>query len=172
MKPEYVLAIFIGVAAFSVYVALDMNGGSLDFSDRQLTLVVTNSMDGDITDYDVDSFPADTLVIIQHLPDNEVRLLRVGDVISYHDGSMLIHHRIVQVNSDSFYVRGDNGHSTDKVMFDEVNGLVVGTNPLLGHVVSWISSHFLVFVGTMLALCMLFFTLSMYLPQKNSKEAD
>ena len=147
------LAVALCVAAVCVYTVYDLNGGSFDLSDRQLMLIVTDSMDGDVTEYEVDSFPANTLVMIEHIPDHEIRYLRVGQVLSYHDGSVLVHHRIIQVNSDSFYVKGDNGHSTDKVMFGDVNGVVVGANPFLGSVLAWISSNFLLFLGIMFILC-------------------
>jgi len=135
-----------------VSVVYDLNGNSMDFSNRQMVLVVSDSMDGEEDRYDVDSFQANTLVMIEHVPDNEVRFLRVGQVLSYYDGSTLIHHRIIQVNDDSFYVKGDNGHSTDKVMFGDVNGVVVGTNSWIGSILSWFSNNFLLFLGAMFAL--------------------
>ena len=133
-------------------VVWDLNGDSFDLRDREVVLVVTDSMDGDNHEYDIGSFPANTLVMVEHLPLNEIRFLRVGQVISYYDDSLLVHHRIVQVNSDSFYVRGDNGHSTDKVMFDDVNGLVVGTNSWLGSILSWLSDNILMFLTAMFVL--------------------
>ena len=130
------------ILILSTYVVYDLNGNSMDFSNRQMVLVVSDSMDGDEDRYEVDSFPANTLVMIEHVPDNEVRFLRVGQILSYHDGPTLIHHRIIQVNDDSFYVKGDNGHSTDKVMFGDVNGVVVGTNSWIGGILSWLSNNF------------------------------
>jgi hypothetical protein len=67
-----------------VYILYDFNGGSLDLSDREVVLVVTDSMDGDVRGYAVDSFPADTLLMVEHVPDHEKRFLRVGEVITYH----------------------------------------------------------------------------------------
>ncbi len=56
-------------------------------------------MDGDVQDYTIDSFLADTLVMVQHLTEQEKRFLRVGDVISYHSGGMLKQHRIVDIRN-------------------------------------------------------------------------
>ena len=146
-------ALIVISCAFLLY---DLNGNSLDLSDREMILVVSNSMDGEENRYEVDSFPANTLVMIEHVPDNELRFLRVGQVISYHDDAHLIHHRIVQVNDDSLYVRGDNGHSTDKVLFSDVNGVVVGTNSWVGQAVSWLYNNFLLFLCVMFVLFSIF----------------
>ena len=152
MKSKYLAAICIVVAAFSVYVVWDFNGGSFDFSDRQLVLVVTDSMDGDVHDYDIGSFPADTLVMIEHLDDQEKIFLRLGDVISYHDHGTLVHHRVFQVEHDYVYVHGDNNHSTEKVLMEDINGKVVGTNWILGHSLAMISANFLVFLAAMFVI--------------------
>jgi hypothetical protein len=147
------IAVAVCIAAVGLFTVYDLNGGSFDLSDRQLMLIVTDSMDGDVTEYEVDSFPANTLVMIEHIPDHEIRFLRVGQVLSYHDGPVLVHHRIIQVNDDSFYVKGDNGHSTDKVMFSDVNGVVVGANHWMGSALAWLSDNFLLFLGIMFVLC-------------------
>ena len=141
------------ILILSAYVIYDLNGKSFDFSDKQVVLIVSDSMDGDNHEYAIGSFPADTLVMVQHLPDNEKRFLRVGDVIAYKDGSILMHHRIVQVNPDSVYVHGDNNHSTEIVSYEGIDGKVVGTNWILGHVLAFIEGHFLAFLGIMFALC-------------------
>ncbi len=154
-----VLATLAVAGAISFY---QFNGDSFDLSDRQVLLVVTDSMDGDVHEYDIGSFPADTLVMIEHLNSQEVRFLKVGDVISYKVGDILVQHRVVQVNSDSLYVHGDNNHSTEKVYFGDVNGKVVGTNWALGHVVAWIEGNFLIFLGMMFVLCSITIVLSMY----------
>jgi len=140
----------------SVFAVYELNGNSMDFSNRQIVLVVSDSMDGEEDRYEVDSFPANTLVMIEHVPDNEIRFLRVGQVISYHDEDQLIHHRIIQVNDGSLYVKGDNGHSTDKVLFSDINGVVVGTNSWAGQAVSWLYNNFLLFLVAMFILCSIF----------------
>ena len=152
MRPLTILAI-VAIIAVPVVTFYDFNGHSLDISDRQVVLVVTDSMDGDVHDYDIGSFPANTLVMVEHLSYQEKRFLRIGDVISYYDGDMLIHHRIVKVEGDTFYVHGDNNHSTDKVNIDDINGVVVGTNVWIGHATSFVQHNFLVFLGIMFVLC-------------------
>lgn len=152
-------------------VVWDLNGDSFDLRDRQLVLVVTDSMDGDNHEYDIGSFPANTLVMVEHLPLNEVRYLHKGDVISFRDGELLVHHRITVINQDSFYVNGDNGHATTKVMFEDVNGKVVGTNVWLGHTVAWISHNFMVFLGMMFVVCSALVVLA-FRPPKSELEVE
>jgi hypothetical protein len=169
MKPLLLIAI-VAIIAVSLVVIYDLNGHSLDFKDRQVVLVVSDSMDGDEHDFAIGSFPANTLVMIEHVPENEIRFLRVGQVISYYDDSILVHHRITQVNDDSFYVKGDNGHSVDKVMFGDVNGVVVGTNSWMGSILGWLSSNFFLFLAIMFILCCAII-LRCTLGSKSDKEA-
>ena len=154
------------VLILSAYVIYDLNGKSFDFSESQVLLIVTDSMDGDVHEYDIDSFPSQTLVMVHHIQDNEKRFLRIGDVISYesHNGTLL-HHRIFQVNSDSVYVHGDNNHSIDKVSFGQINGKVVGTNTWLGHTIDFIDNHFFLFLGAMFIVCVLLIILAIYGPK-------
>ena len=142
------------IIIISAYVAYDLNGRSFDFSDRDVVLIVTDSMDGNVHEYAIDSFPANTLVMVQHTPENEKRFLKEGDVISYkgNDG-VLMHHRVVQVNPDSVYVHGDNNRATEKVYFGEIEGKVVGTNPWLGSAMVLIQNNFFVFLAAMFILC-------------------
>jgi hypothetical protein len=149
MKPLMLIAI-VAIIAVTVVVTYDLNGHSLDLRDRQVVLVVTDSMDGDEHSYEIDSFPANTLVMIQHLSEQEKHFLRVGDVASYRENGTLVQHRVVQVEDGYVYLHGDNNHSTERVMIEDIDGKVVGTNWVLGHILAFISSNFLAF------LCILF----------------
>ena len=128
------------------------NGDSINPADRQVVLVVTDSMDGDVTEYAIDSFPADTLVMIEKLSPYETQFLRVGDVISYYENGTLVHHRVVQVNTGSVYVHGDNNHSTEIVMLDDINGKVIGTSPLMGQALALVSNNFIAFLAAMFVI--------------------
>lgn len=136
-----------------VYVYYDLNGESFALSDRQVILVVTDSMDGDVIGFEIDSFPANTLVMVEHLSEQEKRFLRVGDVVSYKDGREYVQHRVVKVNSGSVYVHGDNNHSTEIVSFENINGKVVGTSPWMGSIVVFIQGNHILFLGAMFAIC-------------------
>ena len=152
------------------YIIYDLNGNSLNLTDREMILVVSDSMDGDVDQFEIGSFPAGTMVMVQHVPEHEKRFLRVGDVISYKDQDVLFHHRIVQVNSDSVYVHGDNNHSTEKVYYSDINGKVVGTNWVLGKTLFFISNNFYLFLGIMFVLTSLLIVFAVYLPNKPKRE--
>jgi hypothetical protein len=158
----------LALTGFTVY---DLNGGSFDLSDREVLLVVTDSMDGDSHEYEVGSFPANTLVMVEHLSDFEKRFLRVGDVVSYHDGSGLTHHRIVQMDGDYVYVHGDNNHYTERVSYDDINGKVVGTNHVLGEAAVLLQENYWPFLVLMFILCVSLIALSFY-RSSPEKEAD
>jgi len=145
-------AAILAVVILAVLWVFHFNGNSLDPTDRQVVLVVTDSMDGDVTEFDIDSFPADTLVMVQHLSPYETQFLRIGDVISYRDSGALVHHRVVLVGEGYVYVHGDNNHSTEKVMLEDVNGRVIGTSWVAGHLMAFISGNFLAFLAALFAV--------------------
>ncbi len=143
------------------YVLYDLNGESLDFSDSEVILVVTDSMDGDVSEYAVDSYPADTLAIVKSIPAHEIRLIRVGQVVAYHDGDKLITHRVVDVDTKNHYLtlKGDNASSEEIIAYEKVAGVVVGTNSWLGTILSVVKTNlelvlcFLVASMVCVALC-------------------
>lgn len=129
----------------TAYVFYDLNGDSFDCSDRSLVLVITNSMDGDVHGQKVDSFPADTVVMVHRLSDDEKLDIHVGDVLSFRQGSILNHHRVVDISGiASGYVvtQGDNASSRETVPLSDIEGEVVGTNHWLGAAVYFAKVHF------------------------------
>jgi len=153
MLDRKLTAIIIASIAIACGLCLyHFNGDSIDPTDRQVVLVVTDSMDGDVREYQIKSFPADTLVMVEKLSPYEKQFLRVGDVISYNDNGTLVHHRVVQVNDGSVYVHGDNNHSTEIVMLEDVNGRVIGTSPLLGHALALVSNNFIAFLAVLFVI--------------------
>jgi len=149
--PLFACACIIVLSACVIY---DLNGRSLDFSDSEFVLVVTDSMDGDVTEYAVDSYPADTVAVIHHLPSHEVRFVKVGDVVAYHKGDMLITHRVVSIDykHSVLTVSGDNASSLEDVNFNDVDGVLVGTNHVMGEFISLVKTHLIevvCFIGIM-----------------------
>jgi hypothetical protein len=144
----WAIVIIILVSA-SLYAFYQFNGKSLDFTNRQVLLIVTDSMDGDVTEYEIDSFPSNTFVMIKHLTDEEKLQLQIGDVISFHYNGDLIHHRIIETHFDKGYLitHGDNTHANETVPLSDINGKVVGTNHWFGEVVSWVKAHFLYLIA-------------------------
>ncbi len=176
ISPSRAVAIIavVAVALTSVYVFYDFNGGSFDLSDRQVLLIVTDSMDGDVTEYKIHSFPADTMVMIHHLSDAEKQQIQVGDVISFRVGSILNHHRVIDISgieSGTITTKGDNSPSTETVALSDVNGEVIGTNHWLGVIVSFVREYIIFIV-----LAAVFIVASLEIvrwarrPEENSKE--
>ena len=173
MKFNYKVIICLVVLLFSTFTVWDLNGNSFDFSDRQLVLVVTDSMDGDVNDYDVDSYPADTLAMIEFVPEHEVRFIRVGQVAAYYSGDMLITHRVTGIDkaSSSLIVKGDNSTTEEKVDFKDVIGVVVGTNHWLGVTTSFLKTDGLIVLYSAIGLMVAVFAIYGYrhLPEKKNK---
>ncbi len=176
VSPSRAVAIIAvaAVAVTSVYVFYDFNGDSFDLSDRQVLLIVTDSMDGNVTEYKIHSFPADTLVMIHHLSDSEKQQIQVGDVISFRFNGILNHHRVVDtsgIESGTITTQGDNSPSTETVKLSDVNGEVIGTNHWLGVIVSFVREYIIFIV-----LAAVFIAASVEIvrwarrPEDNSKE--
>ena len=131
------------IVILSACVLYDLNGDSLDFSDSEVVLVVTDMMDGDVHEYDVGSFPADSMVMIKNIPSHEVRLIKAGQVIAYNNGNELSVLRVteVDINDQSFTVSGDNSDIVNTVGYSQVVGTVVGSNQYLGKAVAFVGDN-------------------------------
>jgi len=144
-----IVVIVIAIAAYAFY---DFNGKSFDLSDRQPLLIVTDSMDGDVKEYEIDSFPQDTLIMVKHLSDSEKMQIQIGDVLSFRYGAILDHHRVIELHLDQGYVvtKGDNTekyHSQETVYLNDINGKVIGTNHLFGAAATFVKDHFLIVIA-------------------------
>jgi hypothetical protein len=146
LKPKTVIGIVavVIVAALSAYVFYDFNGHSFDVSDREVLLIMTDSMDGDNTEYKIHSFPKNTLVMVKHLSEEEKQDIQIGDVISFHYESILIHHRVIELHMDQGYVntQGDNRTVRELVYLSDVNGEVIGTSYWLGVLTAFVKTYF------------------------------
>ena len=151
------------------YILYDLNGESLDFSDSEIILVVTDSMDGDVSEYAVDSYPADTLAIVKSIPAHEIRFIRVGQVVAYHDGDKLITHRVVDVDlkNHTLTLKGDNASAEEKIGYEDVVGVVVGTNHWLGSAFSTVKSNLASFICVLavIMVCVTVYGLRNHLPR-------
>ncbi len=145
------------VASLCVYTFYDLNGKSFDLSDREALLIVTDSMDGDVKTFDIDSFPRNTFVMVKHLSDQEKLDVKIGDVLSFKYNGILDHHRVVETHFDQGYVvtHGDNTHSTENVSLASINGEVVGTNHWLGVLVSFVKDNFLIVIAVIATIAII-----------------
>jgi signal peptidase I len=69
--------------------------------------------------------------------------LKVGEVISFWgEGGALVCHRVVEIRDQAFITKGDanEGNDSSLVPFDEVEGRVAFSVPLLGYVISFLKT--------------------------------
>lgn len=142
----------VAILAIPVVIIYDLNGHSFDLTGRQAVLVVSDSMDGDDHGYAIDSFPADSLAMVQHIGDQEKHFPRIVDAVSHRFSSTLVQHRVAQVENVYVYLHEDSNTSAEKVMISDINGKIVGTDWVLGHLLTMISSNLLAFPALMFAI--------------------
>ena len=156
-KTIFTVIALVIVASFCIYTFYDLNGKSFDLSDREALLIVSDSMDGDVTSYDIDSFPKNTFVMVRHLSEQEKLKIEIGDVLSFRYNGIMDHHRVVETHFDQSYVvtHGDNTHSTENVSLSAINGEVIGTNHWLGVLVSFVKDNFLIVIAVIAAIAII-----------------
>lgn len=167
LKNEKVVKLVIAVVLVSVLLGYvyDRNGGSFDFSDTQVRIVISGSMDGEPREqYDIETIPVKSMVFISEVPTTEparshfYQSLEVGDVLTFdytHPVShehMVVTHRIVDIQSSgagyTFTLAGDSirddptNSSTQTVTSwsGDVIGEVTGVAPWLGALTVFIST--------------------------------
>ena len=147
-----------------------------------ITAVLSDSMDGTITDYKVKSFKIGDLLIVKNIRSNaEAQAeLKKGDVITYTgvgpDGSYgLISHRIIQIETQKigdeeityFWTLGDKQYTgneeidlynSKKIIGADIQGVVTGQISKIGYAIIWFhnSTNFLVSVVVPLALLLIY----------------
>ena len=167
MKNEKVVKLVIAVVLVSVLLGYvyDRNGGSFDFSDTQVRIVISGSMDGEPREqYDIETISVKSMVFISEVPTTEparshfYQSLEVGDVLTFdytHPVShehMVVTHRVVDIQSSgagyTFTLAGDSirddptNSSTQTVTSwsGDVIGEVTGVAPWLGALTVFIST--------------------------------
>ena len=156
-KTVFSVVVLVIVASLCAYTFYDLNGKSFDLSDREALLIVTDSMDGDVKTFDIDSFPRNTFVMVKHLSDQEKLDVKIGDVLSFKYNGILDHHRVIETHFDQGYVvtHGDNTHSSENVSLASINGEVIGTNHWLGAVVSFVKDNFLIVIAVIAGIAII-----------------
>ncbi len=83
-------------------------------------------------------------VIIKKLNSNEIKRLKVGDIIALNNSGIIVTHRITQVNNSedgiTFHTKGDSNTGEDAVSTREsdVRGIVVHVIPKIGSPTVWL----------------------------------
>lgn len=157
------LVVAVAVLSSALYI-WDCNGNSLDFSDTDVMIVISGSMDGEPREqYEIETIPIESMIFIRDVPsdpaeaDSFYASLRIGDVLTFdyrHPVSqekMVVTHRIVDISVSggtyTFTLQGDsiaddptNG-SVQVVTSDsgDVIGKVVGVSHWLGVLTVFVS---------------------------------
>lgn len=160
------LVVAVAVVSSVLYI-WDCNGNSLDFSDTDVMIVISGSMDGEPREqYEIETIPVESMIFIRDVPSNPDEAesfyasLRVGDVLTFdyrHPVSgeqMVVTHRIVGISEGNgiytYTLQGDtiaddptNG-SVQVVTSSsgDVIGKVVGVSHWLGMVAVFVSQWY------------------------------
>lgn len=148
-KTLIVAIVALVFAVITVSVFYDMNDNSLDVRDREVRLIVTDSMDGEKMDYKVPTIQKNSLVVVRMISEDEKSELVQGDVIQFRYGNILNHHRVVENHVSDGYVitKGDNTTSTETVYYSAIRGEVLGADHMVGEVVFFMKTHVYVIVA-------------------------
>ena len=129
--PAILVILLVALSAYALYY---LNGDSFDLKNREFIIVVTGSMDGEDTGYEIGSIPVDSLIVVERVGHDRISSLEIGDVVAYRNGRMLIVHRLVSIDNDNetMVLKGDVNTSTETVSFSDVVGKVVDVHPAIG----------------------------------------
>ena len=154
----------VSVSAFTGYL-WDRNGGSLDFSDTDVMIVISGSMDGEPrTQYEISTIPLGSMVFVRNVPSDPAgkegfySSLGVGDVLTFdyehpvsHE-TMVVTHRIIDISGSegayTYTLKGDSiaddpTNGSVQVVTSQsgdVIGKVVGVSHWLGELVVFLST--------------------------------
>ena len=144
----------LALSAVSVYAFYDLNGRSFDITDREPRLIVTDSMEGEQTQYDIQTVRKNSLVMVSFLSDAEKEGLKEGDVIQFVYNGILNHHRVVSNDIDGRKVitKGDNSPSYETVDYPDIRGIVIGENYLLGSALKFTRDYFFAVIAFIVVL--------------------
>lgn len=162
-RTKILLAITVTlVVVLSAVGALMVFNKSPNLLDSEFRVIVTGSMDGEPTDYEISTIPVNSLIAVHKLHGDDVYDVKVGDVIGFYSPSVggNVYHRVIAIDEvgQRFTTHGDANApgANESVAFDEANGIVVNVNHGAGEAVSFVQSKFLY----LLAIVVLLFIMS------------
>jgi signal peptidase I len=141
-KVKALAIIVVTLAGVGLYFVYDFNGDSFDFSNSEMRLVITGSMDGEETDYEISTIPVNSLIMVKHISKEDMDTIQIGDVLAYERNNKMIVHRVIEIiNLENgryeFITKGDANSSNDSPVYSEtVVGKVVGVSSYGGMFVS------------------------------------
>jgi signal peptidase I len=153
-KRAVIAIVLLILVAASLALFYNLNGNSLDPRDREIRLIVTDSMEGEKMNYDIPTIEKDSLVMVKFVSGSEKKDIQVGDVIQFRYHGILNHHRVIENDTDGGFVitKGDNSDGTEKVLYENIRGEVVGKNHVLGEVFKFVKDYLYVLIAFFIVL--------------------
>jgi len=144
------------IIALAAVVALMVFDKSPDLLNSEFRVIVTNSMDGEPTEYDISTIPVNSLVAIHKMDGGSTETVHIGDVIGFRSETVHgnVYHRVINIDPTSqiFTTKGDNTHSTESIPFGDVNGKVVNVSPLAGQAITYLQKNTLFVLAVIIIL--------------------
>ena len=153
-KTVVIAVVLLILISASLALFYNLNGHSLDPRDREIRLIVTDSMEGEKMNYDIPTIEKDSLVMVRFVSGDEKKDLQVGDVIQFRYHGILNHHRVISNDPEGGFVitKGDNADSTEKVLYENIRGEVVGKNHILGEIFKFTKDYIYVLIASLITL--------------------
>ena len=153
-KKVITITVMLALALIVLGLFVNLNGNSINFMNRDLRVIITDSMDGGPTDYPISTIPKDSLVMVRLISEDEKYDLQPGDVVQFRYHGILNHHRVVSNDTVNHKIvtKGDNTTSSETVLYENIRGEVVGVNHFLGVIFELVSSYFYVLLATIVVI--------------------
>lgn len=150
----------IGICAVIVVVAVvlttfySFNGNSLSIKDKEVRIIVTDSMDGEPhPEYPIHTIPKGAAVMVKKFSSDEEKLdLPIGTVLQFKQGGHYNHHRIIGQTIYGYVTQGDNSETSETVQFKDATGVVIGVSKGIGTVLKFIKSYWFLIIGAIVIL--------------------
>jgi hypothetical protein len=145
------LAVVVIIVVVAVTGAVMAFNKSPDLLNSEFCIIVTDSMAGEPTDYEISTIPVNSLIAVHKMSGVSAQDISIGDVVGYKSVSVgwnTVYHRVVSIDvmSKMLTVKGDNVPVTEIVSFDEVTGKVANVSYEAGVAVVLIKEHIFLIV--------------------------
>ena len=146
-----VLAVVVIMAVAAVTGAVMAFNKSPDLLNSEFCIIVTDSMAGEPTDYEISTIPVNSLIAVHKTSGVNAQNISIGDVVGYRSASVgmnTVYHRVISIDAVSkvLTVKGDNVPVTENISFDKITGKVANVSYEAGEVVVFIKEHIFLIV--------------------------
>lgn len=120
---------------------------TLKLINKEAYIILSGSMEPEISVGDI--------VVTKNIKENE---LAIGDVISFRSGSMVVTHRITNINKNGndieYTTKGDNNNTEDigTITYKDIIGKYSYKIPKIGHAMLFIKQNFLIVIAIIILL--------------------